>query len=144
MRKIYKQEVICSITLLFYWTTPMIFHGKQRKLVMQYSYVEWSKVKLLAGLKQRKSIGSEEQMHRHTSGPLANTGGQKLKKTRSDLSEKCKSMPCIYFNDNSCIFTKHHETNGVFYMHICSSCFAQHDKVSTHSASDRKKLVKNN
>ena len=36
-----------------------------------------------------------------------------------------KSMPCLYYNDNSCNFQKHHETKGVFYRHICSSCFAQ-------------------
>ena len=40
------------------------FCGKQQKLVMQYSYVELSKVKLLAGLKQKKSTGSKEQMCR--------------------------------------------------------------------------------
>ena len=31
---------------------------------MQYSYVEWSKARLLAGLKPKKSTGSKEQMHR--------------------------------------------------------------------------------
>ena len=51
-------------------------------------------------------------------------------------------MPCVYFNDNSCTFTKHHETKGVFYRHICSYYFAQDGKVSTHGASDCKKSVK--
>ena len=40
------------------------FRGRQRKLVMQYCYVEWSKVKLLAVQRQKKLIGSKEQMHR--------------------------------------------------------------------------------
>ena len=40
------------------------FFGRQRKLAMQYCYVEWSKVKLLAGLKQTKTTGFEEPMHR--------------------------------------------------------------------------------
>ena len=143
MKKIYKLGVICSITLLLYWTIPMTFLGRQRKLAMQYYYAEWSKVKLLAGLKQTKLTGSEEPMHRHTSGPLPNNGGQKFKKQGQTYQKSAKSMPCVYFNDNSCRFTKHHETKGVFYRHICSYCFAQDGKVSTHSASDCKKSVKN-
>ena len=66
MKKIYKQEVICLIILLLYWMIPMIFHDKQRKQVMRYFYVEWSKVKLLAGVKPKKLTGSEEQMRRDT------------------------------------------------------------------------------
>ena len=41
-------------------------------------------------------------------------------------------------DDSSCTFNKYHETKGVFYRHICSSCFTQDAKVSTHSASDCK------
>ena len=132
-------------TLLLYWTIPMIFHGKQRKLVMQYSYVEWSKVKLLAGLKQKKSTGSEEQMRRDIHlDPLPILAAKNSKNKVQTYQKSAKSMPCVYFNDNSCTFTKHHETKGVFYRHICSSCFAQDGKVSTHSASDCQKSVKNN
>ena len=80
---------------------------------------------------------------RHTSGPLPTNGDQKLKKQGQTYQKCAKSMPCIYFNDNSCTFTKHHETKGVFYRHICSYCFAQDGKVSTHSTSDCKKSVKN-
>ena len=47
-------------------------------------------------------------------------------------------MPCVYYNDNSCNFSKHHETKGVFYRHICSSCFAQDGKISAHSVQDCK------
>ena len=32
------------------------FHSKQQKPVTLFYYVEWSKVRLLAGLKQKKSI----------------------------------------------------------------------------------------
>ena len=122
----------------------MISHGQQRKLVMQYSSVEWSKARLLAELKLKKSIGSEEQMHRDIHlHPLAILVAKNSKKQGQTYQKHAKSMPCVYFNDNSCSFTKHHETKGVFYRHICSSCFAQDGKVSTHSASDCKKLVKN-
>ena len=81
MKKVHKQEVIRSITLLLYWTIPMIFCGKQRKLVMQYSYVEWSKARLLASLKQKKSTGSKEQYW-----------WPKIQKTRSDVSEKMRNQ----------------------------------------------------
>ena len=49
-----------------------------------------------------------------------------------------KSMMCVYYNDNTCNSSKHHETKGVFYRHICSSCFAQDGKISAHSARDCK------
>ena len=94
--------------------TPMIFHGKQRKLVMQYSYVKWSKVKLLAGLKQKKSTASEEQIHRDTHPDPLPILVAKKKKQGQTYQKSAKSMPCVYFNDNSCTFTKHHETKGVF------------------------------
>ena len=80
---------------------------------------------------------------RHVSSSLTNTGGQKFKKQSHTHQKGNKSMPCVYFNDNSYTFNKHHETNGVFYRHICSSCFAQEGKVSTHSANDCKTSVKN-
>ena len=80
---------------------------------------------------------------RHVSDSLTTTGGQKLKKQTQTFQKGIKSMPCMYFNDNTCTFNKHHETKGVFYRHICSSCFTQGGKLSTHSASDCKKSVKN-
>ena len=110
---------------------------------MQYCYVEWSKVKLLAGQKQKKIDRIQRaNAQRHTSGPLPNNGGQKFKKQGQTYQKSAKSMPCVYFNDNSCTFTKHHETKGVFYRHICSHCFAQDGKVSSHSATDCNKSVK--
>ena len=66
---------------------------------------------------------------RHIPGSLSNTGGQNFKKQGQTYQKNAKSMPCVYFNDNSCSFTKHHKTKGVFYRHICSSCFAQDDTV---------------
>ena len=80
---------------------------------------------------------------RRTSGPLPNNGGQKFKKQGQTYQKSAKSMPCVYFNDNSCTFTKHHETKGLFYGHIYSYCFALGGKVSIHDASDCKKSVKN-
>ena len=74
----------------------------------------------------------------------ASNSSHKFRKNQS-AQKASKSMPCVYYNDNSCNFQKHHETKGVFYRHICSTCFAQDGKVSAHSASDCKtKNSKNN
>ena len=35
-----------------------------------------------------------------------------------------RSMPCNYYNQDSCVHDKTHETKGVIYKHICSACFA--------------------
>ena len=99
--------------------------GFCRKLAMQYCYVEWSKVKLLAGLKQTKSTGSEEPMHKDIhQDPCLLMAAKNSKKQGQTYQKSAKSMPCVYFNDNSCTFTKHHETKGMFYRHICSYCCA--------------------
>ena len=81
---------------------PMTFRGKQQKPAIQCCYVEWSKVRLLVGLKPKKI----DQI-RHVSSSLTKNGGQKFKKN-----------------------PKNHETKGVFYRHICSSCFAQDGKIA--------------
>ena len=52
-------------------------------------------------------------------------------------------MPCVYYNDGSFTYHKHHETRGVFYKHICSTCFAHEGKSSAHSAVEcRQKNIK--
>ena len=43
-----------------------------------------------------------------------------------------KSMPCIYFNQNTCSFGKTNETRGVLYRHVCSSCFSTVGKNFPH------------
>ena len=51
-----------------------------------------------------------DRAQRHTSGLLPNNGSQKFKKQGQTYQKSAKSMPCVYFSDNSCTFTKHHET----------------------------------
>ena len=34
-----------------------------------------------------------------------------------------RTVPCIYFNQNTCNQSRTHETKGVVYRHICSACF---------------------
>ena len=41
-----------------------------------------------------------------------------------------RSMPCNYYNQDSCVHDKAHDTKGTIYKHICSSCFANGGKVS--------------
>ena len=43
-----------------------------------------------------------------------------------------KSMPCVYFNQNTCSFSKTHETKGILYRHVCSSCFSTAGKNFPH------------
>ena len=43
-----------------------------------------------------------------------------------------KFMPCTYFNQNTCTFAKTHETRGVVYRHVCSSCFSTLGKNFPH------------
>ena len=74
---------------------------------------------------------------RHVVSTQASNSSQKFRKNQSG-QKASKSMPCVYYNDNSCNFQKHHETKGVFYRHICSTCFAQDGKVSAHTALDCK------
>ena len=78
-------------------------------------------------------------VQKHLPPALSTYSNQKFKKNASGKKTQ-KSMPFVFFNDNSCNYSKHHETKGVFYRHICSSCFAQDGKISSHSALDCKQI----
>ena len=64
--------------------------------------------------------------------------GKKGKKNSYSYQKTTKSMSCVYFNDGSCSYTKHHETKGVYCRHICIVCFDQDGKISTHTAGECK------
>ena len=49
-----------------------------------------------------------------------------------------KSMPCTYYNQDNCTHAKSHETRGVLYRHICTSCFAGSGKTFPHSETECK------
>ena len=51
-------------------------------------------------------------------------------------------MPCVYYNDGFYSYQKYHETRGVYYKHICSTCFAHEGKSSTHSAVEYRQNLK--
>ena len=54
------------------------------------------------------------------------------------FSKITKSMPCAYFNKNSCMQNKSHETSSVLYKHICPACFAKNGKTFPHAEVDCK------
>ena len=58
-----------------------------------------------------------------------------------------KTMPCQFYNQNSCSHTSTHETKGVLYKHICSHCFTSANRTFSHSEMDcrnkKKALSKN-
>ena len=55
---------------------------------------------------------------------------------KKSVTKVIKSMPCLYYNQNSCTHQKTHETRGVSYKHVCSSCFATSGKTFAHPESE--------
>ena len=53
-----------------------------------------------------------------------------------------KTMPCQFFNQNTCSFQKTHETKGVLYRHVCSTCLEKFGKSFAHSDLDCKNKLK--
>ena len=77
---------------------------------------------------------------RHTNGHQSSAPYQRSRKYHGQTqvqgqtqAKVTKTMPCVYYNDGSCSHQKHHETRGVYYKHICSTCFAHEGKSSAHS-----------
>ena len=53
-----------------------------------------------------------------------------------------KVLPCNYFNQGTCSHTKTHDTRGIRYTHVCSSCFAN-GKNFPHPETECKNKAKN-
>ena len=64
--------------------------------------------------------------------------------SHNKFGKTTKSMPCVYFNQGTCIQQKSHETRGVLYKHICASCFAAVGKTFPHAEIDCKNKQKGN
>ena len=58
------------------------------------------------------------------------------------LSNKDHSMPCRYYQKNSCSHKGGHETGGRLYLNVCSHCHSQGKNVA-HSLKECKKQTKN-
>ena len=119
----------------FLWQAAKANHAMLLCRMEQGEVTSWSqtdKIDRIRRANAQKHLPQSQTVH----------SNQKFRKSGSGQKSQ-KSMPCVFFNDNSCNFSKHHETKGVFYRHICSSCFAQDGKIGTHSALDCKQKSKN-
>ena len=63
-------------------------------------------------------------------------------KNASRRDKNIKSMPCQFFNQGTCTHNSTHETRGVLYRHICSSCFTRNGKTFPHSEAECKNKQK--
>ena len=67
-------------------------------------------------------------------------------KNANRREKNLKSMPCQFFNQGTCTHNSIHETRGVLYRHICSSCFTKNGKTFPHSEAEcknKQKVTKN-
>ena len=67
---------------------------------------------------------------------------QTYNKNSSRRDKNIKSMPCQFFNQGTCTHNSTHETRGVLYRHICSSCFTKNSKSFPHPELDCKNKQK--
>ena len=71
---------------------------------------------------QTEAIDRVRRTHaqRHVTQSSQNQG-----KTSFKRAKNVKNMPCQFFNQGTCMHTSTHETRGILYRHICSSCFTK-------------------
>ena len=110
----------------FSWQAAKASHAVLLCCMKQGEVTSWSDTEKIDRIRRANA-------QRHVVPTQASNSSQKFRKNQSG-QKTSNSMPCVYYNDNSCNFQKHHETKGVFYRHICSICFAEDGKVSAHSA----------
>ena len=107
--------------------TPRTSHGQRQRPATPYYSVEWNRGKLKI-VRSTRLTALEEHMHRDTQ-----SSAQKFSNPDKKFGQKSqKFMPCTYFNQNTCTFAKTHETRGVVYRHVCSSCFSTLGKNFPH------------
>ena len=58
--------------------------------------------------------------------------------TKKIGGKNTRSMPCSYYNQDSCVHDKTHETKGTLYKHICSACFANGGRSFMHPETQSK------
>ena len=114
----------------FSWQAAKVSHAVLLCRMEQGEVTGWSDTEKIDWIRWANA-------QRHVVPTQASNSSQKFRKNLSG-QKASKSIPCVYYNDNSCNFQKHHDTKGVFYRHICSACFAEDGKVSAHSALDCK------
>ena len=110
----------------FSWQAAKASHAVLLCRMEQGEVISWSETDKIDRIRRANA-------QRHVVPTQVSSASQKFPKGQTS-QKSVKSMPCVYYNDNSCNFNKNHEIKGVFYRHICSSCFAQDGKVNAHSA----------
>ena len=91
---------------------------------MQSCSVAWSKVRFLASLILKKLIAFVMHMARD----MFHSEVHKMHST--------KFVQGVYFNKNVCFQSMSDETKGVYYRHICASCWNIGGKAYSHSQAD--------
>ena len=76
--------------------------------------------------------------------PNSQTASSVVSNSFKKSTKITKSMPCTYFNQNSCMQGKSYETKGVLYKHVCSACFASSGRTFSHSEIDCKNKNRQN
>ena len=66
---------------------------------------------------------------KHTTSNTSASQNASVKKFTGKIT---RSMPCNYYNQDSCVHDKTHETKGTIYKHICSACLANGGKTFVH------------
>ena len=99
----------------FAWQAAKASHAVLLWRLEQGEVISWSETDKIGRIRRANA-------QRHFVPTQSNSGLQKFQKNQIP-QKSVKSMPCVYYNDNSCNFNKNHETKGMFYRYICSSCF---------------------
>ena len=128
----------------FSWQSAKASHAVLLCRMEQGEITSWSETDKIDRIRRANA-------QKHTSTFQSSAPFQKSRKFQGQNQNQgqsqakvAKTMPCIYYNDGSCSHQKHHETRGVYYKHICSTCFAHQGKSSAHSAGEcRQKNSKN-
>ena len=118
----------------FSWQSAKASHAVLLCRMEQGEITNWSETEKIDRVRRANA-------QRHTSGYQSSAPYQRSKKYQGQTqvqgqtqAKVTKTMPCVYYNDGSCSHQKHHETRGVYYKHICNTCFAHEGKSSAPSA----------
>ena len=117
----------------FSWQAAKASHAILLCRMEQRELSDWGQVEKIDRIRRANA-----QKH-----ALVVSGNQYTKSNTSRSSTKAqKTMPCMYYNQGTCSQSKSHETKGIFYKHICSTCFANDNKAFPHPEQDCRNKLK--
>ena len=116
----------------FSWATAKASHAVLLCRMEQGEIKNWSEVDKIDRIRR-----AHAQRHVTTT----NVQGHKL----ADKGQNGgKTLPCVYYNKNTCLHKSSHETKGIFYKHVCASCFTKEGKSFVHPQMDCRKFKSKN